>query len=208
MTGASAAQGVAADERRRSAFGLPMALAAERQYVEQTRRCGVKARPRIMTLGGFLLLASLARASGVEVATDAVVYDPGQSIIVTVSNSTDSTLVMYCDPPFWIESVATGEQAGPCGCVTWIVELAPGEVRTDTVPQVDCETGDPQPWSPGMYEVVLPYQLGTDSSSQGTATTLFCVDAGCVSTGAESEMESLSWGQVKARYSRDLSAEH
>jgi hypothetical protein len=168
----------------------------------------VKSHPRIVVFSGFLLLGSLARAGGVEVATDAVVYDPGQSIVVTISNSTDSTLVMYCDPPFWIESVDTGEQAGPCVCLTWIVELPSGEVRTDTVPQVDCETGDPQAWSPGMYEVVLLYQLGTDPSTQGTATTLLCVDPGCVPTGVESEMESLSWGQVKARYSPDPSAGH
>jgi hypothetical protein len=165
----------------------------------------VKSYPRIVIVSGFLLLASLARAGGVEVATDAVVYDAGQSIVVTVSNSTDSTLVMYCDPPFWIEEVDTGEQA-TCVCLTWIVELPSGEVRTDTVPQVDCETGDPKPWSPGMYEVVLPYQLGTDPSSQGTATTLLCVNPDCAPTGVQSEMESLSWGQTKVRYSSDLSA--
>src|SRR5262245_20464716 len=33
---AAAQQGVAADERRRSAFGLPLALAAERRYVGRT----------------------------------------------------------------------------------------------------------------------------------------------------------------------------
>jgi hypothetical protein len=167
----------------------------------------VKSHPRIVILGGYLLLASLARAGGVEVATDAVVYDPGQSIVVTISNSTDSTLIMYCDPPFRIESVDTGEPA-TCACFTWIIGLPSGEARTDTVPQVDCDTGDPQPWSPGMYEVVLLYQLGTDPSSQGTATTLLCVNPDCAPTGVESEMESLSWGRVKARYSPDRSAGH
>ena len=80
----------------------------------------MKSHPRIaIPLGGVLLLPSLVRAGEVEIATDALVYDPGQPIIVTISNSTDSTLVMYCDPPFWIESVGSGEQAGPCGCLTW-----------------------------------------------------------------------------------------
>jgi hypothetical protein len=34
---AAAQQGVAADERRRSAFGLPLALAAERRYVSRAK---------------------------------------------------------------------------------------------------------------------------------------------------------------------------
>ena len=165
--------------------------------------------PRItFPLSGLLLLASWVRAGEVEITTDALVYEPGQSIVVTVSNSTDSTLIMYCDPPLWIESVDSGEQAGPCGCVTWILELPSGETRMETVPQLDCDTSEPQPWLPGMYQATLPYQLGTDPSSQNTATSLLCIGPGCASTAVESEMKSFSWGQAKARYSPHSSTGH
>ena len=64
---------------------------------------------------------------------------------------------------------------------------------------------EPQPWEPGMYEVALPYQLGTAPSSQDTSSSLLCVGPGCASTGVGISMEVLSWGQTKARYSHGLS---
>ena len=153
-----------------------------------------------LTLIVSLLGAGFARAGEFTVTTDALVYEPGQPIEVTITNDTDERAIMFCELPYLISSVDTGEVAGPCDCLTWIIEIPAGEARTDTVYQVDCGTGEPLPWTAGMYELELPYMLGV-GGEEAVATTVLCVGPGCAATGAaESGVAARTWGRVKTSY--------
>jgi hypothetical protein len=152
-----------------------------------------------LALGAVLMITPCAQA-GVLIWTDKDEYLPGEPVTVTIENNLASEIIMYCDLPWRILFVPEDEWIAPCACLTWIISLGPGESRTDTVDQLNCETGEKEAWLVGPYSVVLEYQIGSDPDTRTTITDDFCVGGGCAATHLNDPKLLSTWGRVKSAY--------